>query len=220
PSSKWVSEASDTAQVNFPKAFTPGGEPKEGQVAPTTLNLDLSPTKAFKKEVQKQVEAELKKCFDNKSIEPKCDFIKFDPSEIPVGGSDKKLDDLAKKDTAKWDMKEVPKVKASFGAGDTNTGSFFTEKPGKFDFTVDGKKAGSSYFSNGNSLSVSGSVTVDGDKLSVELFDFCPAVTRRTGGIDPVLSVGSVLLVGGFSPSWPWSASPDRLRSRTRLRRP
>jgi hypothetical protein len=172
PSSKWVSEASDTAQVNFPKAFTPGGEPKEGQVAPTTLNLDLSPTKAFKKEVQKQVEAELKKCFDNKSIEPKCDFIKFDPSEIPVGGSDKKLDDLAKKDTAKWDMKEMPKVKASFGAGDTNTGSFFTEKPGKFDFTVDGKKAGSSYFSNGNSLSVSGSVKVDGDKLSVEFFDF------------------------------------------------
>src|SRR5699024_11175087 len=82
---------SSTAHVNFPKAFTPGGEPKEGQVAPTTLNLDLSPTKAFKKEVQKQVEAELKKCFDNKSIEPKCDFIKFDPSEIPVGGSDKKL---------------------------------------------------------------------------------------------------------------------------------
>src|SRR5699024_1254688 len=39
PSSKWVSEASVTAQVNFPKAFTPGGEPKEGQVAPTTLNL-------------------------------------------------------------------------------------------------------------------------------------------------------------------------------------
>src|SRR5699024_9074224 len=114
PSSKRDSQPSDTAQDNIPHAFSPGGEPKEGQVAPTTLNLDLSPTKAFKKEVQKQVEAELKKCFDNKSIEPKCDFIKFDPSEIPVGGSDKKLDDLAKKDTAKWDMKEMPKVKASF----------------------------------------------------------------------------------------------------------
>ncbi|WP_209325434.1 hypothetical protein [Brevibacterium renqingii] len=172
PSSKWVSEASDTAGVNFPKAFAPGGKPNEGQVAPTTLNLDLAPTKAFEKEVQKQVEAELEKCFDNKSIEPKCKFIKFDPTEIPVGGSDKKLDDLAKKNTAKWDMKEMPKVKASFGAGDTNTGSFFTEKPGKFNFTVDGKKAGSSYFSNGNSLSVSGSVKIDGDKLSVEFFDF------------------------------------------------
>src|SRR5699024_10327832 len=150
---------------------------------------------------------------DNKSIEPKCDFIKFDPSEIPVGGSDKKLDDLAKKDTAKWDMKEMPKVKASFGAGDTNTGSFFTEKPGKFDFTVDGKKAGASYFPAGNPLSVSGKFKVDGDKLSVECFDFSPAVTRRTGGIVPVLSVGSVLLVAGFSPSWPWTVSTDQLRS-------
>ncbi|MGO0605689.1 hypothetical protein [Brevibacterium linens] len=172
PKSKWISEASDTAKVNFPKAFAPGGQPNKGQVSPTTLNLDLSPTGAFDKEVQKQVEKELKKCFDNKSIEPKCDFIKYDPTEIPVGGSDKKLDDLAKKDTAKWDMKEMPKVKASFGAGDTNTGSFFTEKPGKFDFSVDGKRAGSSYFSNGNSLSVSGSVKIDGDKLSVEFFDF------------------------------------------------
>lgn len=172
PKSKWISEASDTAKVNFPKAFAPGGQPNKGQVSPTTLNLDLSPTGAFDKEVQKQVEKELKKCFDNKSIEPKCDFIKYDPTEIPVGGSDKKLDDLAKKDTAKWDMKEMPKVKASFGAGDTNTGSFFTEKPGKFNFSVDGKRAGSSYFSNGNSLSVSGSVKIDGDKLSVEFFDF------------------------------------------------
>ena len=172
PKSKWISEASDTAKVNFPKAFAPGGQPNTGQVSPTTLNLDLSPTGAFDKEVQKQVEKELKKCFDNKSIEPKCDFIKYDPTEIPVGGSDKKLDDLAKKDTAKWDMKEMPKVKASFGAGDTNTGSFFTEKPGKFNFSVDGKRAGSSYFSNGNSLSVSGSVKIDGDKLSVEFFDF------------------------------------------------
>ncbi|MGM0698790.1 MAG: hypothetical protein ACQEVD_08080 [Actinomycetota bacterium] len=172
PKSKWISEASDTAKVNFPKAFAPGGQPNKGQVSPTTLNLDLSPTGAFDKEVQKQVEKELKKCFDNKSIEPKCDFIKYDPTEIPVGGSDKKLDDLAKKNTAKWDMKEMPKVKASFGAGDTNTGSFFTEKPGKFNFSVDGKRAGSSYFSNGNSLSVSGSVKIDGDKLSVEFFDF------------------------------------------------
>ena len=172
PKSKWISEASDTAKVNFPKAFAPGGQPNKGQVSPTTLNLDLSPTGAFDKEVQKQVEKELKKCFDNKSIEPKCDFIKYDPTEIPVGGSDKKLDDLAKKNTAKWDMKEMPKVKASFGAGDTNTGSFFTEKPGKFNFSVDGKRSGSSYFSNGNSLSVSGSVKIDGDKLSVEFFDF------------------------------------------------
>src|SRR5699024_1654425 len=107
-----------------------------------------------------------------KSIEPKCDFIKFAPSEIPGGGSDKKLDDLAKKDTAKWDMKEMPKVTASCGAGDTNTGSFFTEKPGKCDFTVDGKKAGSSYFSKGSSRSVAGSVKVDGDTRSVEFFDF------------------------------------------------
>ncbi|WP_423057589.1 hypothetical protein [Brevibacterium linens] len=172
PKSKWISEASDTAKVNFPKAFAPGGKPNKGQVAPTTLNLDLAPTGAFDKEVQKQVEKELKKCFDNKSIEPKCDFIKYDPTEIPVGGSDKKLDDLAKKNTAKWDMKEMPKVKASFGSGDTNTGSFFTEKPGKFNFSVDGKRAGSSYFSNGNPLSVSGSVKIDGDKLSVEFFDF------------------------------------------------
>ncbi|WP_166826153.1 hypothetical protein [Brevibacterium limosum] len=172
PKSKWVSEASDTAKVNFPKAFAPGGQPNKGQVAPTTLNLDLSPTGDFDKEVQKQVEKELKKCFDNKSIEPKCDFIKYDPTEIPVGGSDKKLDDLAKKDTAKWDMKEMPEVKASFGTGDTSTGSFFTDKPGKFNFSVEGKKAGSSYFSNGNSLSVSGSVKIDGDKLTVEFFDF------------------------------------------------
>ncbi|SDS96028.1 hypothetical protein SAMN04489752_2965 [Brevibacterium siliguriense] len=172
PKSKWISEASDTAKVNFPKAFAPGGQANKGQVSPTTLNLELSPTGAFDKEVQKQVEKELKKCFDNKSIEPKCDFIKYDPTEIPVGGSDKKLDDLAKKNTAKWDMKEMPKVKASFGAGDTSTGSFFTEKPGKFNFSVDGKRAGSSYFSNGNSLSVSGSVKIDGDKLSVEFFDF------------------------------------------------
>ncbi len=172
PSNKWISEASDTAGVNFPKAFPPGGQPNEGQVSPTTLNLDLTPTDKFQKEVQKQVEAELKKCFDNKSIKPKCKFIKFDPTEIPVGGSDKKLDDLAKKDSAKWTMKDMPKVKASFSAGDTNTGSFFTEKPGKFDFTVDGKAAGSSYFSNGNALSVSGSVKIDGDKLKVEFFDF------------------------------------------------
>ncbi|WP_062241513.1 hypothetical protein [Brevibacterium epidermidis] len=172
PKSKWISEASDTAKVNFPKAFAPGGKPNKGQVSPTTLNLELSPTGDFDKEVQKQVEKELKKCFDNKSIEPKCDFIKYDPTEIPVGGSDKKLDDLAKKNTAKWDMKEMPKVKASFGSGDTNTGSFFTEKPGKFNFSVDGKRAGSSYFSNGNPLSVSGSVKIDGDKLSVEFFDF------------------------------------------------
>lgn len=172
PKSKWVSEASDKADVNFPKAFAPGGEPNDGQVAPTTLNLDLTPTDAFQKEVQKQVEKELKKCFDNKSIEPKCKFIKFDPTEIPVGGSDKKLDDLAKKNTAKWDMKDMPQVKASFGAGDTNTGSFFTEKPGKFNFTVDGKAAGSSYFSNGNTLSVSGSVKINGDKLTVDFFDF------------------------------------------------
>ena len=172
PKSKWISEASDTAKVNFPKAFAPGGKPNKGQVSPTTLNLELSPTGDFDKEVQKQVEKELKKCFDNKSIEPKCDFIKYDPTEIPVGGSDKKLDDLAKKNTAKWDMKEMPKVKASFGSGDTNTGSFFTEKPGKFNFSVDGKRAGSSYFSNGNPLSVSGSVKIDGDKLAVEFFDF------------------------------------------------
>ncbi|MGO2036956.1 MAG: hypothetical protein ACTH2U_10790 [Brevibacterium sp.] len=172
PSSKWVSEAQDTAAVNFPQAFAPGSEPNTDQVSPTTLNLDLSPTDDFQKEVQKQVEAELKKCFDNKSIEPKCDFIKFDPTEIPVGGSDDKLDDLAKKDTAKWNMKDMPKVKADFGSGDTNTGSFFTEKPGKFDFTVQGKKAGSSYFSNGNTLSVSGSVKINGDKLEVEFFDF------------------------------------------------
>ncbi|WP_342449101.1 hypothetical protein [Brevibacterium marinum] len=172
PKSKWVSEASDTAAVNFPQAFAPGDEPSNDEVAPTTLNLDLSPTSAFQKEVQKQVEAELKKCFDNKDIKPKCKFIKFDPTEIPVGGSDKKLSDLAKKDTAKWEVKDMPKVKADFSSGDTNTGSFFTDEPGKFDFTVEGKKQGSSYFSNGNTLSVSGSVKIDGDKLSVEFFDF------------------------------------------------
>lgn len=172
PASKWVSKASDTAAVNFPQAFGPGGKPNTDQVSPMTLNLDLSPTGEFQKEVQKQVEAELKKCFDNKDIKPKCKFIKFDPTEIPVGGTDKKLDDLAKKNTAKWDMKDMPKVKADFGAGDTSTGSFFTEKPGKFNFTVQGKKSGSSYFSNGNTLSVSGSVKIDGDKLKVEFFDF------------------------------------------------
>ncbi|GAA1942557.1 hypothetical protein GCM10009689_24790 [Brevibacterium antiquum] len=172
PKSKWVSEAKDTAAVNFPQAFAPGDKPNNEEVAPTTLNLDLAPTGAFQKEVQKQVEKELKKCFDNKDIKPKCKFIKFDPTEIPVGGSDKKLADLAKKNTAKWDMKDMPEVEASFGSGDTNTGSFFTKKPGKFDFTVQGQKAGSSYFSNGNTLSVSGSVKIDGDKLSVEFFDF------------------------------------------------
>ncbi|MDN5656981.1 hypothetical protein [Brevibacterium sandarakinum] len=172
PKSKWVSEAKDTAAVNFPKAFAPGDKPSDEEVSPMTLNLDLAPTSAFQKEVQKQVEKELKKCFDNKDIKPKCKFIKFDPTEIPVGGSDEKLADLAKKDTAKWEMKDMPNVKADFGAGDTNTGSFFTEDPGKFDFTVQGKKSGSSYFSNGNTLSVSGSVKIDGDKLSVEFFDF------------------------------------------------
>ncbi|MCF2571334.1 hypothetical protein [Brevibacterium sp. UCMA 11754] len=172
PKSKWVGEAKDTAAVNFPQAFAPGDKPNNEEVAPTTLNLDLAPTGAFQKEVQKQVEKELKKCFDNKDIKPKCKFIKFDPTEIPVGGSDKKLADLAKKNTAKWDMKDMPEVEASFGSGDTNTGSFFTKKPGKFDFTVQGQKAGSSYFSNGNTLSVSGSVKIDGDKLSVEFFDF------------------------------------------------
>lgn len=170
--SKWVSAASDTAAVNFPQAFDPGEKPSTDEVAPTTLNLDVSPTKTFEKEVQTQVEKKLKKCFDNKNIEPKCDFIKFDPTEIPVDGSDKKLDDLAKKDTAKWDIKDMPKVKASFGADDTNTGSFFTEKPGKFNFSVNGKQAGSSYISTDNRLSVSGTVKIDGDKLSVEFFDF------------------------------------------------
>ena len=172
PKSKWVGEAKDTAAVNFPQAFAPGDKPNNEEVAPTTLNLDLAPTGAFQKEVQKQVEKELKKCFDNKDIKPKCKFIKFDPTEIPVGGSDKKLADLAKKNTAEWDMKDMPEVEASFGSGDTNTGSFFTKKPGKFDFTVQGQKAGSSYFSNGNTLSVSGSVKISGDKLSVEFFDF------------------------------------------------
>lgn len=172
PKSKWVGEAKDTAAVNFPQAFAPGDKPNNEEVSPTTLNLDLAPTSAFQKEVQKQVEKELKKCFDNKDIKPKCKFIKFDPTEIPVGGSDKKLADLAKNNTAKWDMKDMPEVESSFGSGDTNTGSFFTKKPGKFDFTVQGKKAGSSYFSNGNPLSVSGSVKIDGDKLSVEFFDF------------------------------------------------
>ncbi|TSI18472.1 hypothetical protein [Brevibacterium aurantiacum] len=172
PKSKWVGEAKDTAAVNFPQAFAPGDKPNNEEVAPTTLNLDLAPTGAFQKEVQKQVEKELKKCFDNKDIKPKCKFIKFDPTEIPVGGSDKKLADLAKKNTAEWDMKDMPEVEASFGSGDTNTGSFFTKKPGKFDFTVQGQKAGSSYFSNGNTLSVSGSVKINGDKLSVEFFDF------------------------------------------------
>ena len=172
PSSKWVSKASDTAAVNFPKAFAPGDKPNDDEVSPMTLNLDMAPTDAFGKEVQKQVEKELKKCFDTKDIKPKCKFIKFDPTEIPVGGTDKKLDDLAKKNTAKWEMKDMPKVKADFSSGDTGTGSFFTEKPGKFDFTVQGTKQGSSYFSNGNPLSVSGSVKIDGDKLSVEFFDF------------------------------------------------
>ncbi|MGO2028300.1 MAG: hypothetical protein ACTH28_07450, partial [Brevibacterium aurantiacum] len=172
PKSRWVGEAKDTAAVNFPQAFAPGDKPNNEEVSPTTLNLDLAPTSAFQKEVQKQVEKELKKCFDNKDIKPKCKFIKFDPTEIPVGGSDDKLADLAKSNTAKWDMKDMPEVDASFGSGDTNTGSFFTKKPGKFDFTVQGKKAGSSYFSNGNPLSVSGSVKIDGDKLSVEFFDF------------------------------------------------
>ena len=172
PKSKWVSEAKDTAAVNFPQAFAPGDKPSNEEVAPTTLNLDLAPTSAFQKEVQKQVEKELKNCFDTKDIKPKCKFIKFDPTQIPVGGSDEKLADLAKKNTAKWEMKDMPKVKADFGSGDTNTGSFFTNEPGKFDFTVQGKKAGSSYFSNGNTLSVSGSVKIDGDKLSVEFFDF------------------------------------------------
>ncbi|SMX98390.1 hypothetical protein [Brevibacterium aurantiacum] len=172
PKSKWVGEAKDTAAVNFPQAFAPGDKPNNEEVSPTTLNLDLAPTSAFQKEVQKQVEKELKKCFDNKDIKPKCKFIKFDPTEIPVGGSDDKLADLAKSNTAKWEMKDMPEVDASFGSDDTNTGSFFTKKPGKFDFTVQGKKAGSSYFSNGNPLSVSGSVKIDGDKLSVEFFDF------------------------------------------------
>lgn len=172
PASKWVSEASDTAAANFPQAYAPGDQPSGEQVSPLTLNLDLAPTPDFEKEVQKQVEAELEKCFDNKDIKPKCKFIKFDPTQIPVGGTDDKLDELAKKNTAKWDIKEMPDVKASFGAGDTSTGSFFTEKNGSFDFSVDGKQRGSSYFSNGNPLSVSGSVTIEGDKLSVEFFDF------------------------------------------------
>ncbi len=172
PASKWVGEASDTAEVNFPQAFAPGEKPSNEQVAPLTLNLSLSPTDAFQKEVQKQVEDELKKCFDNKDIKPKCEFINFDPTEIPVGGTDDKLADLAKKDTAKWTIKDMPKVKASFGVGDSSTGSFFTDKQGSFDFSVDGKQRGSSYFSNGNPLSVSGSVKIDGDKLSIEFFDF------------------------------------------------
>ncbi|WP_309132812.1 hypothetical protein [Brevibacterium sp.] len=172
PASKWVGEASDTAEVNFPQAFAPGEKPNTEQVAPLTLNLSLSPTPDFEKEVQKQVEAELKKCFDNKDIKPKCKFINFDPTQIPVGGTDDKLDDLAKKDTAEWKIKEMPQVKASFGVGDTSTGSFFTDKQGSFDFSVDGKQRGSSYFSNGNPLSVSGSVKIDGDKLSIEFFDF------------------------------------------------
>lgn len=172
PASKWVSEASDTAAANFPQAYAPGDQPSGEQVSPLTLNLDLAPTPDFEKEVQKQVDAELEKCFDNKDIKPKCKFIKFDPTQIPVGGTDKKLDELAKKNTAKWNIKEMPDVKASFGVGDTNTGSFFTEKNGSFDFSVDGKQRGSSYFSNGNPLSVSGSVTIEGDKLSVEFFDF------------------------------------------------
>lgn len=172
PASKWVSEASDTAAANFPQAYAPGDQPSTDQVSPLTLNLALSPTPDFEKEVQKQVEAELNKCFDNKDIKPKCKFIKFDPTQIPVGGTDDKLEDLAKDNTAKWTMKKMPQVKASFGMGDTNTGSFFTETNGTFDFSVDGKAAGSSYFSNDNPLSVSGSVNIEGDTLTVEFFDF------------------------------------------------
>ncbi|HCG56683.1 MULTISPECIES: hypothetical protein [Brevibacterium] len=171
PQSKWVGEAKDTAAVNFPQAFAPGEKPTNDEVSPITLNLDLAPTSAFQKEVQKQVEKELKKCFDNKDIKPKCKFIKYDPTKSPVAGTDKKLADLAKKNSAKWDMKDMPKVEASFGSGDTTTGSFFTKKPGKFDFTVKGKNQGP-YYNNDVPLSVSGSVKIDGDKLSVEFFDF------------------------------------------------
>jgi hypothetical protein len=170
PKSKWISEASDTAKVNFPKAFAPGGQPNKGQVSPTTLNLELSPTGAFDKEVQKQVEKELKKCFDTKKFKPACKGMeKYDFGEVSVGGTKKTLNDAGKKNSGSYNIKKMPKVKPNISP-DPTVGSFFTEQKGEFDFEAKSNRAGETFFSNGNAIDVNGEVKIEDDSITVKFW--------------------------------------------------
>lgn len=157
PDNKYVQAGSDQVTVGF----SPTEQPQ-----PASMNITVEPTDAFQTDVQKAVEDAINECAKKKDLEPEgCPF--------GIGGTDQRTGVNAIDDgvdgTVKYTITKQPRVSASMSP-DLSAGSFFTSSVGKMEFTMDSETQGSGAWTGSGDLSVSGSVTIEGDSVSIEFF--------------------------------------------------
>lgn len=133
--------------------------------APVELDLPIQATGALNDEVQKQVEDKVDKCAsDTKNAESEakdgCPFFL-----TPNGSEDPSpLEDI-EPGSMDWKVDKQPTVEVVLS--DAGSATFFTTTRGAISFTADSKRANYTWTGDG-SLSMSGSVAIDGDKVTLD----------------------------------------------------
>lgn len=157
PESKYFQAGSDQLTVGF----SPTEQPQ-----PASMTIDVQATDAFNTDVQKAVEDALNECAKKKDLEPEgCPF--------GIGGTDSRTGVDALDDgvdgSVDYTISKQPKVSATMSS-DLSAGSFFTSSLGKIEFKMDSKTQGKGAWTGSGDLSVSGSVAIEGDAVSVSFF--------------------------------------------------
>ncbi|WP_349828802.1 nuclear transport factor 2 family protein [Brevibacterium litoralis] len=158
PGAKYYKESDDTVTLGFPTSTVP----QEG-----AIELSVQATDDFQSDVQAAVEKKIRQCAKNNEVlNPGCPF-NFDTEDEAQGI--KTVDDVPD-GTVKYSIDKQPTVVAELGS-DLTSGSFYTNRNnrGEVSITADSEEAGSGAWEGSMIFPAEGTVTIDGDELSVTL---------------------------------------------------
>lgn len=158
PEATYYTSAKDQVSVGFSTEETPTAQ---------EMNLAVEATDQYQTDVQKAVETKIDECAKSKDVMNEgCPFNA--DARDPV--ADKTVKEDAKKDSVKYTVDRQPKVDATLDT-DLAAGSFLTDSAGKVSFEADSKTAGKGAWTGSQTIYPSGTVKIDGDKLSIEFYE-------------------------------------------------
>ncbi|WP_277925460.1 hypothetical protein [Sediminivirga luteola] len=151
-SSSFVEATGDSATVAFADSEAP---------QPTTLNVDANPTQELTDEVQRQVDEKVDECAEVTEVRTErqdgCPFIFQSGSDV--------ADDA---ENVQIEVKSKPQIEVYLN--DPTRATFFTADAGSWNFEADSREhsGGTWYGTRDADFEMSGSVTIEGDSVTVE----------------------------------------------------
>lgn len=154
PETTYTKEGSSAITVGF----APDAEPQ-----PATLDVSIEVTDAYKEDVTDAVKSKLDECLESGNLETDCGFFNRDSF---ASAEEKETYDTLETEGVEYEMTEEPTIVVT-DYGVPGTGSFYTddESPGEVEAVVEDEDGAE--YSLTSELRPSGTVTVDGDSLSV-----------------------------------------------------